>query len=117
MNTIETIVRKPAAGRLNHLFAAALLSLSLAPQAAPSAAGAASVEVASVAARPEDVSSVEGLMRAFYEVVNVRPDAPRQWGRDRTLYSPWIRFVATSTTAAGQPKIEVWDHQQLVDGS
>jgi hypothetical protein len=31
-------------------------------------------------------------MQAFYEVVNIAPNAPRQWARDRTLYSPWIRF-------------------------
>jgi hypothetical protein len=31
-----------------------------------------------VAARPEDVASVDGMMKAFYDVVNVAPDAPRQ---------------------------------------
>ncbi|MBL8297530.1 MAG: hypothetical protein JNN30_04195 [Rhodanobacteraceae bacterium] len=61
------------------------------------------------------MSSIDGLIRAFYEVVNVRPDAPRQWGRDRTLYSPWIRFVASASNAKGEAEIEIWDHQQFVN--
>lgn len=74
------------------------------------------VPVATVPPRPEDVASIDGLMRAFYEVVNVAPEGPRQWSRDRTLYSPWIRFVATGTsTTTGRTEAEAWDHQRLVD--
>lgn len=69
-------------------------------------------------ARPEDVATLDGILRAFYEVVNVAPDAPRQWGRDRTLYSPWIRFVATGTSPTlGRTEAVAWDHQRLVDES
>jgi hypothetical protein len=71
------------------------------------------VHVATVAPRPEDVRDLDGLMKAFYETVNVAPDAPRQWDRDRTLYSPHLRFVAID----GQGKVNVWDHQQFVDGT
>jgi len=94
-----------------------IIMLALAAQAARGATPAPAVEVPSVDARADDVASVDGLMRAFYEVVNVRPEAPRQWGRDRTLYGPWVRFVATSTAANGAPQVEVWDHQQLVNES
>jgi hypothetical protein len=69
------------------------------------------VPVATVAPRPEDVGSVEGLMKAFYDVVNVPPDGPRQWDRDRTLYRPHLRFVGVD----GQGKVSVWNHQQFVD--
>jgi hypothetical protein len=65
--------------------------------------------VATVAPRPDDVSSVDGIVRAYYDVVNIGPSEPRQWARDRTLYSPWLRFVAIGK------KTEIWDHQQLVD--
>ncbi|MFP2905840.1 hypothetical protein ACLESD_12435 [Pyxidicoccus sp. 3LFB2] len=71
----------------------------------------ASVPVGTVAARPEDVESVDGVMRAFYEVVNIAPEAPRQWARDRTLYSPWIHFVAI-----GQ-QLAIHDHQGFVDAT
>lgn len=67
------------------------------------------VKVESVAPRPEDVSSIDGLMRAFYDVVNIAPEAPRQWSRDRTLYSPWIRFVGSGRA------LKVYEHQSLVD--
>lgn len=78
----------------------------------------ASVPVPRVAPRQEDVASIDGLMRPFYEVVNVAPEEPRQWSRDRTLYSPWIRFVATGTSpTTGRTRAEAWDHQRLVDES
>ncbi len=48
-------------------------------------------------------------MRAFYDVINIAPDAPRQWDRDRTLYAPWIRFVGRGRG------LNVYDHQSLVD--
>ncbi|MCV2370758.1 hypothetical protein [Roseateles oligotrophus] len=76
-----------------------------------------SVSVPTIAANAADVASVDGLMRAFYAVVNVRPDGQRLWARDRTLYSPWVRFIGTSISASGTPEVVVWDHQQLVDAS
>ena len=63
--------------------------------------------VETVAPRPEDVGSVEGVLKAFYEVTNIAPGAPRQWARDRTLYVPWIRFVALGPGATGRPKVTV----------
>ncbi len=74
----------------------------------------AKVKVDRVQAKGEDVQSIDGIMKAFYEVVNIAPDAPRPWSRDRTLYSPWIRFVANGKTGT---KPEVLTHQQLVDDS
>ena len=70
-----------------------------------------------IAPRTEDVASIDGIMRAFYEVVNIAPDAPRQWARDRTLYSPWIRFVATGKSPAGRPEVIAWTLQQLQDAT
>lgn len=76
------------------------------------ARGAGGVRVATVAPRPDDVASIDGIVRAFYAVVNLAPDEPRQWARDRTLYSPWIRFVG-----AGGRGVELMDHQQLVNAT
>ncbi len=67
------------------------------------------------APRPADVETIDGIMRAFYEVVNFDAGAPRQWSRDRTLYSPWIRFVSIGRVVDGRPRIDVWSHQELVD--
>lgn len=60
---------------------------------------------------------MDGLMRAFYEAVNVSPTEPRQWDRDRTLYVPWIRFVGTSIDDQGNVKASVWTHQQYVEAT
>jgi hypothetical protein len=46
------------------------------------------------AADPADVGTIDGIMRASYEVINGPPGVPRQWERDRTLYLPGAIFVA-----------------------
>jgi hypothetical protein len=43
------------------------------------------VAVPTVAPRPEDVSTLDGIMKAFYETISGTAGQPRQWGRDRTL--------------------------------
>lgn len=70
--------------------------------------------VATIPARPADVGTLDGLMRAFYETINVAADAPRQWDRDRTLYAPWIRFVAIASPTSGDDKVAVYDHEAFV---
>ncbi len=96
-------------------FPRALVLLALASCAG--ASSTVSTPVATLPPRPEDVASIDGMMKAFYEVVNVAPDAPRQWSRDRTLYAPWIRFVAIGRPSGGRPTVEVLTHQELVDAS
>lgn len=73
------------------------------------------VIVNKIPARPSDVQSIDGLVRAFYEVVSVKPNEARQWDRDRTLYVPWVRFIANSLTPEGKPQINIWNHQQFVE--
>jgi hypothetical protein len=65
--------------------------------------------------RPEDVATIDGVMKAYYDVVNVEPDGPRQWDRDRTLYSPWIHFVTVSTDKDGHSRVKKATHQEFVD--
>ncbi|HEU0369761.1 MAG TPA: hypothetical protein VFR42_11145 [Candidatus Acidoferrum sp.] len=35
--------------------------------------------------RPEDVSSIDGMVKAYYEVVSGPAEKDREWGRDATL--------------------------------
>jgi hypothetical protein len=46
--------------------------------------------------RPDsaDVSTIEGIVHAYYDVINGPPGAPRQWRRDSTLYMPAATFVS-----------------------
>jgi hypothetical protein len=43
---------------------------------------------------PADVGTVEGIVAAFYDVINGPPGTPRQWRRDSTLYMPKATFVS-----------------------
>jgi hypothetical protein len=73
------------------------------------------VEVPSVTPRAEDVASIDGMMKAFYEVISGPAGQPRQWSRDRSLYIADIRFVAMSEDKSGVPVANIASHQQFVD--
>ena len=73
------------------------------------------VRVPAIAPRAEDVSTMDGILKAYYEVISGPAGQPRQWSRDRTLYIPGMRFVAMSTAKDGRPVAEVMDHQAYVD--
>ena len=76
-----------------------------------------SVVVPTVAARPEDVASIDAIIAAFYDVISGPAGTPRQWGRDRSLYIPGVRFVATGYDRQDRRTVEVMDHQQFVDAT
>jgi len=75
------------------------------------------VDVLVVAAKPEDVGTLDGIMKAFYDVISGPAGQPRQWSRDRSLYIPEIRFVAMSVNKKGRPLARIATHQQFVDAS
>lgn len=74
-----------------------------------------SVAVPAAAARSEDVSSIDGIVKAFYEVISGPSGQSRQWSRDRTLYIPGVEFVAANEDSMHRPTARVMTHQQLVD--
>lgn len=47
-----------------------------------------------IPARTEDVSTLEGIVKASYDAISGGVGAPRDWGRDRTLFDPESRSVA-----------------------
>jgi hypothetical protein len=58
-----------------------------------------------------DVSTVGGIVRAFYEVINGPAGAPRQWKRDSTLYMPQAIFVAMDVKQ-GHPEAAILTPEQ-----
>lgn len=66
----------------------------------------------SVAARPDDVATIDGIITAFYDVISGPAGQPRQWQRDSTLYIPRVQFVAMSVEN-GKPVAAVMDHGQF----
>ena len=75
------------------------------------------VDVPDIAPRAEDVSSIDRIIKAYYDVISGPAGQPRQWSRDRTLYIPDVRFVAMSEDKEGRPHAKIASHQQFVDAS
>jgi len=63
----------------------------------------------SLAARPEDVGTIDGIIKAFYDVISGPAGVPRQWQRDSTLYIAKVQFVAMGLEN-GKPVADVMDH-------
>ena len=89
-----------------------LIFLTTAASAAQTPAG--HVEIPTIDPRPEDVSSIDGMIRAWYEVICGPAGQPRQWARDKTLYIPEIRFVSTWTEGK-TVETRIHNHQAYVD--
>ncbi len=66
----------------------------------------------SLAPRPEDVGTIDGIIKAFYDVISGPAGTPRQWQRDSTLYIPRVRFVAMDVRE-GRPVAAVMDHGEF----
>ena len=75
------------------------------------------VEVATIAPRPGDVATIDGMVNAYYEVVSGPKGQPRDWARDRTLYIADVRFVPVDIDKDGRIQPRISTHQQFVDAS
>jgi hypothetical protein len=76
------------------------------------------VNVAMAGPRPEDVSTIEGIVRASYETISGGVGVPRQWSRDRSLYDPNVRFAAVRVNPETKAiAVQSVTHQQYVDAS
>ncbi|HPG10059.1 MAG TPA: hypothetical protein PLU37_00915 [Chitinophagaceae bacterium] len=56
----------------------------------------------SIPARMEDVSSVDGIMKAVYDVISGPAGEKRNWDRMRTLFVPDARMIATGKRPNGE---------------
>ena len=74
------------------------------------------VEIPKIEADPKDVSTIDGIVKAFYETISGGKGVARQWGRDKTLYIPDVRFVSMSEQG-GKIRASVMNHTQYVNGS
>ena len=95
------------------LAAIALVALPLPAQDAP-----ARVSIPTVAARAQDVETLDGIVAAFYEVISGPAGQPREWGRDATLYLEPIFFtIARIDPETGGPRGRTTSKQEFVDES
>jgi hypothetical protein len=71
-----------------------------------------------IEARAEDVSTIEGIVKASYETISGGAGVARQWGRDRTLFDPNSRSVAVAVAVdakTGAVKTHGTTEQEFAD--
>ena len=74
------------------------------------------VEIPIVEADPKDVSTIDGIIKAFYETISGGKGVPRQWSRDRNLYMPEARFVGMNERD-GKIRASVMNYMNYVNGT
>jgi len=57
------------------------------------------------AARPDDVNTLDGIIKAYYEVVSGPEGVERDTERDHSLHHPDARAIITGVDEAGNPTI------------
>ena len=63
----------------------------------------------------EDVGSIDGIIKAFYEVVSGPAGTRRNWDRDRTLCIPGVKFVRVAAgESKDRPKVSVMDLESFI---
>ena len=98
------------------VLAFAFLAVSGAAMAGPEPPAMKHEDVPTIAPRPGDVATIDGMIRAWYEIVSGPAGTPRDWARDRTLYIRDLRFVNVEVEN-GQLHPRIRDHQEYVDTS
>ncbi len=74
------------------------------------------VHIKRIEADPKDVSTIDGIVKAFYETISGPKGAPRQWQRDKTLYITDVRFVGMDEQD-GKIRAGIMGHQQYVNAT
>lgn len=78
------------------------------------------VGVAQPVPRAEDVSSIDAIVEAWYDIISVAPGEEVDWARDSSLYVPDVRFVIVpdAATEAGTPaRVAVLSHDEFIAAS
>ena len=83
---------------------ALLLAVSASVAAQTATSPAPKLDVKTVPPRPDDVATIDGMVKAYYEVVSGPKGQPRDWARDRTLYIKDIRFVPVDVAKDGHDR-------------
>lgn len=74
------------------------------------------VEIPAAAPSPADVSTIDGMIKAFYETISGPKGQPRQWSRDRTLYVKDVRFIQINKSG-DTVRPEIMRYMDYVNGT
>src|SRR5690349_4577186 len=67
-------------------------------------------------AKPEDVGSIDGLIKALYDVISGPAGQTRDWNRMKSLFAPGARMIPTRPpkTPADSGSMMVWSPDDYV---
>ena len=65
------------------------------------------------AAKPEDVKSMDAILRAIYDVIS-GPAGGRDWSRFRSIFLPQARFTQVGTAPDGSKMVLTWSVDEFV---
>jgi hypothetical protein len=66
------------------------------------------------AARPQDVSTVDGIIQALYQVISGPAEEKRDWDRFRSLFAPGARLIPALARTGEIPVIRVLDVEAYI---
>jgi len=76
-----------------------------------------SPEQEQISPRPGDVATLDGIIRAYYEVVSGPAGVPRQVERDRSLHWPGVKVAMTGKGPDGEPFVRSMTLAEYHQGS
>lgn len=77
--------------------------------------GASQLSGQAPAARPADVSSMDAIIAALYDVISGPAGQKRDWDRFRSLFAPGARLMPTGKDPAGKGRLIVWSPDEYVE--
>jgi hypothetical protein len=69
------------------------------------------------AARSEDVSSEDAIVRALYDVISGPAGQKRDWDRMRSLFAPGARMMPTGRDSTGAGRMVAWTPDDYIQRS
>jgi len=71
-------------------------------------------QAGTTAARPEDVTTLDNIMAAVYDVISGPAGQKRDWNRFRSLFAPGARLIPTAKRPDGSAVFLVWTADQYI---
>lgn len=68
-------------------------------------------------AAPEDVATIDAIIKASYEVISGSADEERDWDRERSLFHPDSRHIPTRALDSGEYVADVMDVEAFIERS
>jgi len=85
--------------------------------AVPCSLSAQAAAPATPPAKAEDVSSIDGIMKAVYDVISGPAGQKRNWDRMRSLFIPGARLIPTGRGQDGKHGARVWTLEEYISNA